>query len=105
MGTCFFAGTKVRTRPANARKPRYTARVAKPEAPMKALFAIGLIILALGILSFFIPVPHTEHHGVDVGGAHIGVDTQSSNSLPPAASIALVVVGAGLAYAGKRSGN
>lgn len=72
---------------------------------MKALFAIGLVVLLLGGLSFFFPIPHTEHHGVDVGGAHIGVDTQSSNLLPPAASIALVVVGAGLMYAGKKSGN
>jgi hypothetical protein len=72
---------------------------------MKALFAVGLIILVLGTLSFFIPVPRTEHHGVDVGDAHIGVDTHSSNLLPPAASIALVVVGAGLMFAGKKSGS
>jgi hypothetical protein len=72
---------------------------------MKALFVVGLVVLVLGILSFFIPVPHTEHHGVDVGSAHIGVDTQSSNVLPPAASIALVVVGAGLIFAGKKSGS
>jgi hypothetical protein len=72
---------------------------------MKALFAVGLIILVLGILSFFIPVPHTEHHGVDVGDAHIGVDTHSSNLLPPAASIALVVVGAGLMVVGKKAGS
>lgn len=69
---------------------------------MKALVAVGLVILVLGILSFFIPVPHTEHHGVNVGDAHIGVDTQSSNLLPPAASIALVVVGAGLMVVGGR---
>ena len=70
---------------------------------MKALFVVGLVVLVLGILSFFVPVPHTEHHGVDVGSAHIGVDTQSSNLLPPAASIALVVVGAGLMVVGGRA--
>jgi hypothetical protein len=72
---------------------------------MKVLFAIGLVVLLLGGLSFFFPIPHAEHHGIDIGGTHIGVDTQSSNLLPPAASIALVVVGAGLMYAGKKSGN
>jgi hypothetical protein len=72
---------------------------------MKALFAIGLVVLLLGGLSFFIPIPHTEHHGVDVGDAHIGVNTHSSDLLPPAASIALVVVGAGLMFAGKKAGS
>jgi hypothetical protein len=69
---------------------------------MKALFAIGLIILVLGILSFFIPVPHTEHHGLDAGDVHVGVDTKHSDLLPPAASVALVVVGAVLMVAGGR---
>ena len=72
---------------------------------MKALFAIGLVVLLLGGLSFFTPIPHTEHHGVDVGDAHIGVNTHSSDLLPPAASIALVVVGAGLMFAGKKAGS
>ena len=72
---------------------------------MKALFAIGLVVLLLGGLSFFVPIPHTEHHGVDVGDAHIGVNTHSSDLLPPAASIALVVVGAGLMFAGKKAGS
>ena len=69
---------------------------------MKALFAIGLIILVLGILSFFIPVPHTEHHGLDAGDVHVGVDTKHSDLLPPAASVVLVVVGAGLMVVGGR---
>ncbi len=34
---------------------------------MKILFAVGLIVLILGVLSFFIPIPHTEHHGLDAG--------------------------------------
>jgi hypothetical protein len=69
---------------------------------MKALFAVGLIVLVLGILSFFIPVPHTEHHGLDAGDVHVGVDTKHSDLLPPAASVVLVVVGAGLMVAGGR---
>ena len=80
--------------------PRYTSRI-KGDA-MKILFTVGLIVLVLGILSFFIPVPHTEHHGLDAGDVHVGVDTKHSDLLPPAASVALVVVGAGLMVAGGR---
>jgi hypothetical protein len=71
---------------------------------MKALFVVGLVVLVLGILSFFVPVPHTEHHGIDAGDVQIGVNTKHSELLPPAASIALVVVGAGLMIAGRKSG-
>ncbi len=72
---------------------------------MKALFAVGLVILVLGILSFFVPVPHTEHHGVDAGDIHLGVKTHHDDLLPRGASIALLVVGAGLMIAGRKSGN
>ena len=72
---------------------------------MKALFAVGLIILVLGILSFFIPVPHTERHGIDAGDVHIGVNTKHEDLLPPVASIALVVVGAGMMVAGRKMGS
>ncbi len=72
---------------------------------MKILFAAGLLILLLGILSFFVPIPRTEHHGIDAGDVHLGVNTKHSELLPPVASIALVVVGAGLAVAGRKRGH
>ena len=71
---------------------------------MKGLFVVGLLILVLGIVSFFIPVPHSERHGVDAGDVHLGVTTRHDKLLPPVASIALVVVGAGLMVAGGRRG-
>lgn len=67
---------------------------------MKPLFTIGLIVLILGILSFFVPVPHSEHHGVNAGDVHLGVTTHHENMLPPAVSIVLLVVGAGMMIAG-----
>jgi len=70
---------------------------------MKALFGVGLVVLILGILSFFVPYPKTENHGIKVGDAKIGVQTQHDEHLPPAASIALLVVGAGLMIAGRRT--
>jgi hypothetical protein len=46
------------------------------------------------VLSFVIPIPHREDHSVKLGGAHIGVQTQSSDKIPQAASF--VLIGAGV---------
>ncbi|HZQ17940.1 MAG TPA: hypothetical protein VFA90_04395 [Terriglobales bacterium] len=70
---------------------------------MKGLFVVGLVVLILGILSFFVPVRHTERHGVDAGDVHLGVKTHHDNMLPPAVGIVMVVVGAGLMIAGRKS--
>ncbi len=70
---------------------------------MKALMLVGVVVLVLGIVSFFVPFPHSEHHGVSIGDAHIGVTTQDDQKVPPVVSIALLVVGAGLMIAGGRS--
>jgi hypothetical protein len=68
---------------------------------MKALFSIGLVVMVLGILSFFVPLPHSEHHGADLGDVHVGVTTKHESLLPVGASVALVVVGAGMMLAGR----
>jgi len=68
---------------------------------MKALFVVGLIILVLGILSFFVPVPHTEHHGLDAGAVHVGVNTHHDEMLPPYVGVILIVVGGGLMVASR----
>jgi hypothetical protein len=70
---------------------------------MKALMMVGIVVLVLGILSFFFPVPHSEHHGVNLGDAHVGITTHEEDRVPPAVSIVLVVVGAGLMIAGRKS--
>lgn len=72
---------------------------------MKALFIVGLIIVVLGILSFFIPVPHTERHGIDAGDIHVGVNTHSDEMLPPYVGVGLIVVGGVLMVAGGRKRN
>ncbi len=68
---------------------------------MKALFGVGLVVLVLGILSFFVPVPHTEHHGISAGDLHVGVNTEHSDRMPATLSIVLVVAGAGMMIAGR----
>jgi hypothetical protein len=70
---------------------------------MKALMLVGVVVLVLGILSFFVPVPHSEHHGVNIGDAHVGITTHDEDKVPPAVSIVLVVVGAGLMIAGRKN--
>ncbi|MGA9393393.1 MAG: hypothetical protein WBV69_23390 [Candidatus Sulfotelmatobacter sp.] len=70
---------------------------------MRVLALAGIVVLILGIVSFFIPMPHTEHHGVSVGDAHIGVTTQHDEKVPPALSVVLVVAGAGLVLAGRKA--
>jgi hypothetical protein len=68
---------------------------------MKALLAIGLVVLLLGIISFVVPIPHTEHHGLRAGDLHVGVNTEHSERVAPGTSVLLLVVGAGIMIAGR----
>jgi hypothetical protein len=68
---------------------------------MKTLFGIGLVVIVLGILTFFVPVPHAEHHGANIGDVHVGVTTHHENMLPPAVGIVMLVAGAGMMIAGR----
>jgi hypothetical protein len=70
---------------------------------MRVLMLVGVVILVLGVLSFFVPVPHSEHHGVSIGDAHVGITTHDENTVAPVVSLVLVVVGAGLMIAGRKS--
>jgi hypothetical protein len=60
---------------------------------MKNIALIGVVLLALGLLAFVVPIPHSENHGVKIGDTKIGVQTQSSEKLPPAVGIVLVAGG------------
>ena len=68
---------------------------------MKALFGVGLVVLILGLLSFFVPVPHRENHELKAGDLHVGVQTQHNTHVQPAVSVVLVVVGAVMMVGGK----
>ena len=70
---------------------------------MKPLLLVGVVVVVLGIFSFFVPLPHSEHHGVNLGDAHVGITTHHEDMVPPVVSILLVVVGAGLMIAGRKS--
>ena len=70
---------------------------------MRVLAVIGIIVLVLGILSFFVPVPHNERHGVNLGDASLSVTTHHDQVLPPAVGGVLCAVGAVLLIVGMRS--
>jgi len=60
---------------------------------MKNLAIVGALLLVLGLVSFVVPIPHRENHGIKIGDAKIGVQTESSEKLPPAVGIVLVAGG------------
>jgi hypothetical protein len=70
---------------------------------MKNLISVGLAVLVLGIVSFFVPIPRSEHHGIKAGDLHVGVNTEHTDRVPPAISVVLLVVGAGMLIAGRGS--
>lgn len=69
---------------------------------MKALPLVGVLLLVLGVLSFVVPVPHRENHGVKIGDAKISVETENSEKLPPAVGIVLLAGGVGALILGLR---
>ena len=60
---------------------------------MKNLAFVGVLLLLLGLLSFVVPIPHSEDHAVKIGDAKIGVTTQTRDKLPPAVGITLLAGG------------
>jgi hypothetical protein len=54
---------------------------------------IAVLLVVLGLLAFFVPVPHSENHGVKIGDTKIGVQTQHSEKLPPAVGVVLLAGG------------
>lgn len=61
---------------------------------MKALPALGILLLVLGALSFVIPIPHRENHGLRVGDTKFTLQTESQEKLPPAVGVIVMAGGA-----------
>ena len=60
---------------------------------MKNLTYVGVLLLVLGVLAFVVPIPHREDHGVKIGDTKIGIQTESSEKLPPAVGVVLMAGG------------
>jgi drug/metabolite transporter (DMT)-like permease len=69
---------------------------------MRPLAWIGIVLLALGILAFVVPVPSSHSHSVKVGDASIGVTTHSDEKLSPIVGGVLCAAGVVLVVAGSR---
>jgi hypothetical protein len=67
------------------------------------LFAVGLVILILGIASLFVPIPQKGRAGVEVGGVSLGVETTHKETASPIVSGVLILAGAAMMIVGKRN--
>ena len=72
---------------------------------MKTLLFAGLLLVALGIASLVVPIPHTEKEGIKVGGANFGIQTSHSERVSPLISVVLIAGGIALSIAGARGRN
>jgi hypothetical protein len=70
---------------------------------MKILFWAGVVILALGIASLFVPIPQTHNTSIGSGEFKVGVQTRDEEKIPPIAAAALILGGAGIMAAGASS--
>lgn len=69
---------------------------------MKILFFVGIAVLVLGVLSLVIPIPRSEHSGIQAGGIHMGVETHYDEKVSPIVSAVMILGGAGMMIAGRQ---
>ena len=69
---------------------------------MKPLAIIGVVVLVLGILAFFVPFPMSHRHELKAGDASVGITTHHDEKLSPVAGGVLCAVGVVLLVAGTR---
>ena len=68
---------------------------------MKAFLVLGVLVLILGVVLLFVPVPHTEKHGIKAGDVSFGVQTRTDEKISPAICAVLIAAGVGLVFAGR----
>jgi hypothetical protein len=59
----------------------------------RGLLVIGAILLVLGLVSLFVPVPTRERHGLQTGPVSVGIEVTRREKVHPAISAALIVGG------------
>jgi hypothetical protein len=74
------------------------------EQNMRGLMLAGVILIAAGIIGLVINVVpiHHQEQVAKIGPITATKDTETDYIIPPWASIAVIVVGAGLAFASTR---
>ena len=63
---------------------------------------IGLILVVLGLVSLFVPIPHRVRHGVQAGPISLGVETTERERVHPGVSAVLIAGGVVLMIAGRK---
>ena len=63
---------------------------------------IGLVLVILGLVSLFVPIPRTVHHGVQAGPVSLGVDTTERERVHPGVSAVLIAGGVVLMVVGRK---
>jgi len=71
---------------------------------MKALLWLGLLLLIIGLVLLFVPIPHTEKHGVKAGDVSFGVETRTQEKVSPVLCGVMIAAGAGLLVIGRSKG-
>jgi hypothetical protein len=69
---------------------------------MKAVFWMGVVLVVLGVLSLFVPIPRNESHGAKIGDLKIGVEVHHNERVSPIASALLMLGGVGAMVAASR---
>jgi hypothetical protein len=69
---------------------------------MRPVAIIGIVLIILGIVSLFVGIPSRERHGVEIGGAEVGVETKSTKAIPVAISALLIAGGVVTVVAGSQ---
>jgi len=69
---------------------------------MRTLMAVGLVLVILGLVLLFVPIPHRVRHGVQAGPISLGVETTERERVHPGVSAVLIAGGVVLMVAGGR---
>jgi hypothetical protein len=71
---------------------------------MRSLMLVGIVLIVAGVIGLVVNVIpiHRQEQVAKIGPVTATKDTETDYVIPPYASIIVIVVGAGLAYAGAR---
>jgi hypothetical protein len=69
----------------------------------QGLLIVGLILVVLGVLSLFVPIPRRERHGLDAGPVSVGIEVTRREVVHPAISGALIVGGVAMIVLSSRA--
>lgn len=63
---------------------------------------VGLVLIIIGLVLLFVPIPHRVRHGVQAGPISLGVETTERERVHPGISAVLIAGGVVLMVVGRR---